>query len=769
MFRLAGKVSIANSQCQCSKPWRGGLLSVLNEKGLTMSWRLCQTNAAAEIQESLEGIRQRCQQLGIEVPVLVAADNCCQIRNAVIKVLPNADVVLNVYHFLMRQGFRIVFSISIMALTVHLTRFLAVIINGTKNPHRAEVAKDITDAILKKRAANGKGAEYWTKEEQWSRKSGVWSAAASQVYTDQMSHVRKGCLVRKREDICSNGSRIEGSHKGWNSLQRAQPSGLAVFVALSHDHILRRNICIATANNKSSPFSSFNASTFGSHHTRLANYTAKFWNWLWLSKPGSSSGLLALPEMKAVSSDETFGLVNSECATTFGGLFSEVKAAPRTEDLSLLMSGLNEDSDLDLDLQVERGRVVDEFGIDSSLFDVPMVQAPEHAPSSQIVSLAGHAEGGSVPPNAEVAQLVEQSRNGMGRMASAMRRQFAPEAQGCGVHITTASNATTGAPDGLGAASSVRSFFATKRQAVASNSHGRKSTTPAAQSAPPDYATRVPLPPDGTGLTHRPRRRVLRFHEAARTAQVGVVLDDATEVGRGHENAKLESVNRSHNRGTTLKNTRALVAMLGTVEATVTDRLATGNFKSKKGMETFWRERCHAVQLLKEGQPDGDRKGKTRKPASCPRCKRLMYPGPTGSPENHKQGYCSDGVRSKPPDDAPPGYLPPWPQLNGVFSFDAGGTTFNPIPFLATLRDIYEKAVLGGGQSDEVVEFGAFTTMLHSRIVVRADGAILFQLYPEFELGPCPEGLFLKGDKFEEGRGGIEGTSYLRVDCLRND
>ena len=70
-------------------------------------------------------------------------------------------------------------------------RFLAVIINGTKNPHRAEVASDITDAILKKRAANGKGAEYWSKEEQiskleaafekWRRRSGVWSAAAAQV------------------------------------------------------------------------------------------------------------------------------------------------------------------------------------------------------------------------------------------------------------------------------------------------------------------------------------------------------------------------------------------------------------------------------------------------------------------------------------------------------------------------------------------------------------------------------------------------------------
>ncbi len=159
----------------------------------------------------------------------------------------------------------------------------------------------------------------------------------------------------------------------------------------------------------------------------------------------------------------------------------------------------------------------------------------------------------------------------------------------------------------------------------------------------------------------------------------------------------------------------------------------------------------------------------TQKPTSCPRCKRLMYPGPTGSPKNHKWGYCSDGVRSKPPDNAPPGYLLPWPQPNGVFSSNAGGTTFNPIPFLATLRDVYEKAVLGGGQSNEVVDFGAFTTMLHSRIIVHTDRAVLFWLYSEFELGPCPEGLFVKGEELEEGRGGNEGTSYLQVDCLRND
>ncbi|KAH9001852.1 hypothetical protein EDB86DRAFT_3242137 [Lactarius hatsudake] len=314
------------------------------------------------------------------------------------------------------------FSISIMALTVHLTRFLAVIINGTKNPHRAEVAKDITDAILKKRAANRKGTKYWTKEEQVRK---VVTEKRGVVYTDQMNHVQKGCLVRKQEDIRSDGSCIKGSHKGWNSLQCAQPSGLMVFVALSHDHVLRRNIHIATANNKSSPFSSFNASTFGSHHTRLANYTAKFWNRLQLSKPGSLPGLLALPKMKAVSSDETFRLVNSECAMTFRGLFSEVKAAPRTEDLSLLMSGTNEDPDLDLDLQVEHGQVMDEFGINSSLFNVPMSQngmgrMNVHSPNTVTPRPPPHV--GSSPLKRKAVECVNLTREGPGEPAPASKR-----------------------------------------------------------------------------------------------------------------------------------------------------------------------------------------------------------------------------------------------------------------------------------------------------------------------------------------------------------
>ena len=237
----------------------------------------------------------------------------------------------------------------------------------------------------------------------------------NKVYADQMNHVRKGCLARKRQDIRSDGSRVEGSHKGWNSLQRAQPSGLVVFIALGHDHVLRRNIRIVTAGDKSSPFNSFDTSTFGSHHIRLVNYTAKLWNRLRLSRSGSSLALLALPEMTAVSSSETFGLVNSECATTFAGPFSEVEAEPKLEDSGLLTLG-PDSGDLDANLEDERSRVVDEFGIDARSFNLPMARAMAGPPSPQLgiagPSLAVHTEGSHIPLKRRATECIDSTREG---------------------------------------------------------------------------------------------------------------------------------------------------------------------------------------------------------------------------------------------------------------------------------------------------------------------------------------------------------------------
>lgn len=73
-------------------------------------------------------------------------------------------------------------------------RYLAVVLNGMKNPLRNVVSKDITGAILKTPATGGKNSQpatYWSHEEQkvnveevyqkYLKIGGVWSAAAADV------------------------------------------------------------------------------------------------------------------------------------------------------------------------------------------------------------------------------------------------------------------------------------------------------------------------------------------------------------------------------------------------------------------------------------------------------------------------------------------------------------------------------------------------------------------------------------------------------------
>lgn len=60
-----------------------------------------------------------------------------------------------------------------------------------------------------------------------------------QVHLDQLNHVRKDCLTHSREDIATDGSRIETSHKGWHALMRGQPSGLATMRHLGYDFTQR--------------------------------------------------------------------------------------------------------------------------------------------------------------------------------------------------------------------------------------------------------------------------------------------------------------------------------------------------------------------------------------------------------------------------------------------------------------------------------------------------------------------------------------------------
>ncbi len=260
--------------------------------------------------------------------------------------------------------------------------------NGSKNPHRAEVARDISAAIVKS-TANGKApAVYWSQAEQetnlqevfdkWSAKGGVWTAAAAKVrqslyayaalslltqlqtHAEQLAHVKKGCLARPRDDIRSDGSRIENVHKGFNHLQRSFASGLETILALLHDFILRRNVRIELKLANPSPFVS---STYGSHHVRLVDAFAKQWNRLVTAAQKARTlpgDIRPLPELITVKSGETFGLMKMSPAVAAQQSFVTIKE--------------EEDDVLDLSAHdlLDATRVLEELGIDPALLHQPL-------------------------------------------------------------------------------------------------------------------------------------------------------------------------------------------------------------------------------------------------------------------------------------------------------------------------------------------------------------------------------------------------------------
>lgn len=151
-----------------------------------------------------------------------------------------------------------------------------------------------------------------------------------------MMHVNKGCLARSREDIRSDGSRQEGSHKGWNGLQRSFSSGIEIFTALSHDFVLRRNCRIAYNDKDSNPFT---VASNGTHHVRLANHNATLWNGLVAGERDKGRvidhSIGELPRLPVVASGETFGLVVSAYSSAFKGLL-EIKEEVSEEEKTLI-------------------------------------------------------------------------------------------------------------------------------------------------------------------------------------------------------------------------------------------------------------------------------------------------------------------------------------------------------------------------------------------------------------------------------------------------
>ncbi|KAG1764260.1 hypothetical protein EV702DRAFT_1014433 [Suillus placidus] len=641
---------------------------------------------------------------------MVVADNCCHICGAVASAMPETEAKLDVWHF--------------------SARYVAAILNASKSPFCSDIAVDISGAILKTHTEHGRPAEYWDRGEQEQRllaafdkwaKKGVWSAAAQKVHQEQLKHVRKGCLERSDQHLRSDGSRVEGTHKGWNSLQRAQPSGIVMLSALGHDFVLRRNIRVAFSRRQMTPFVKF---THGSHHIQLSNHVAKLYNGL--HEKGTQL-LPLLPELPDVDSGETFGLVASDNATTFGGL-------------------LIKEETLDAEL-------AHDFEIDPALLDQPAAQL-----------LLLHTANGSV--NVSSTKPTTNSMTASNNSVLAAKVTPPSPIKRKAIYVSPNSNdksnsgsATTKRPRTLGPAGTktIDGYFSSGRLLTW---HGEppSAATEVCQSLPINVTRENFLPNSqggdpavsSTGINNsiavaagqtrsqrlfsiatgiNPRSLTIQHSDEfylfmnmrAEFKWLSYQMTSKRWVQATEEyNRRLvEKMGRS----VIQKNLQALLRALGDIEPKLMNRIIKDEYTSKSNNETFWRYHCSVVPLVKEVVLPWS--GSPRKAQTCSRCQTIMYPGTENSPLNHKRGYCADGVKqvSKSGED-----LPPWPQPQGLFS---EGRTFHPHAFLTAVQRIYERVFSQGPGEMDILETEAFAKLLASRTEIREDGAVLFRLFTD--------------------------------------
>ncbi|KAI0712734.1 hypothetical protein C8T65DRAFT_562727, partial [Cerioporus squamosus] len=724
--------------------------------------RWCPSQSNSEYVELLEGFHRRLLLLGVAPPEMAVVDNCCHVKAAILQVFPDIAVVLDVWHF--------------------IQRYLACVLHGSKNPHRLEVGQDISDAILKSKASNGNPARYWSKAEQeerlvrayekWVKHGDVWSAAAEKVHADQLAHVKKGCLARPRDDVPSDGSRIEGSHKGWNGLQRSHASGVESQTALGHDHVLRRNTRVEFASD--SP-SAFVASTYGCHHVRLVDWIACKWNEFLVVKQkagGLPAGMTPLSVLEPAPSKETFGLMKMSAATAAHYTF--VKQEP-------------EDDLLDLSAHVDPTSILNELGIDPTLAHL----LPSHARPSKEKRRASSAECATTfegqcddaqindgDPHAELASLslntppakklrlfVEGSAKGKSSTTKdKVRDLLAMSVPLVCLHADLYSQKS---------GDRLSSFFAPSvRDSVTVAGHGNYQTPclpivriTGLTRSQQVFSLATGLDPRSITFARSEKDAFFLFMDLRKQLQWATYKMSSRDwvTAATLYNHAVEKKNAAEGRALVRKTPRALLDKLHEVESAIIQRVGKGNYKSQSGTTKFWYQHCHAVplRLLKPAE-------RQQRTPVCTRCKVIMYPGGENSPQNHKRGVCSDGARTTPQkisrtingrtvhfhEDPPQ-----WPQPIGIFK---EGKTFNGHRFLAALEEMYDRVVKNGDvDSERTMEYLALTSLLQSRLEYtpatesRAAKA-LFRLFDGLELEDCPAEIVVEH----------EGSRFLHINYL---
>ncbi|KAI1789749.1 hypothetical protein LXA43DRAFT_892226 [Ganoderma leucocontextum] len=754
----------------------------------------------------LLGLKHRFELLNVDDPWAVTVDNCCHFRNIIWKVFPDTAVLQDVWHMIMR------YSICILG--------------GTKNLHRAQVGEDISNALIKSRARNGIPASYWSQEEQeerlvraydkWAAVGGVWSAAAEKTHQEQLQHIRKGCLARPRDDVPTDGSRIEGTHKGWNALQCTHASGVEVLTNLAADHVLRHNIRVDHKHPNPYPFT---LSTFGSHHVSLVNVTAKLWNTL--LQPANKgqkrppADLSPTPVLEPADSGEAFGLVNANADVTAYHSFVTVKEEPE-DPLVDLSSQDPEDVD----------RIVASLGIDPTLLSRPLgrstgcqaqsssagppppptprsLDMPQtiidftaaSAPDSDPINVDAdpiNVDADATPPSSS-APIGSKKRPACTTLSRSQQEGVDSDKRPRLFHPDGPSSSSSSRPDPV--SNSAPSTSSAPSTASPSTSLARRLPSFFSQCQldpmPDPTATPICLPaPVITGQMRSQRiisaatgfdPRSLKF---PKDDNVGYFLfmdlrakykwvTHGMTAGMWVEAASIyNAALKAKKTGASItpiirKMPRALMEKLQEIESVVHHRKKNNDYKSRSGSMTFWEYHCNAVELVPGKATKG--KGKnttqtlsTRKPHTCHRCLSIMWAGGEGGGDNHKKGYCSDGVKQRPAAvDGITEELPLWPQPNEIFT---KGTTFWPKRFTRTVRELYDTLIPGHGLGGtKAMEYTAFADMLQARLTVTpatADqpSSVHFKLYRGLTLGEQPE---RPSDLFT-----VDGVDYLHVSYL---
>lgn len=225
------KVS-ANIGFWCKGKWiqlYDSLFIVMNEIGIVVSWKLCKGTAFHEVQDPLQRLKGRLDDLGCSIDYFFV-DNCCQWRSKLNSIFDSSAVKLDPFHAIQRITSKIpkkgAKGSPIRRLRSQLVTGLKLVIRDPTDQGEKRTKPTPSKDVIKTSIAN------FLK--QWKDVEFDGTKLMPQCAVDEINklliHVEKGCL----SDIPPSGgtSRNEGIHRVLNKTLKKSRIGIQFAIAL---------------------------------------------------------------------------------------------------------------------------------------------------------------------------------------------------------------------------------------------------------------------------------------------------------------------------------------------------------------------------------------------------------------------------------------------------------------------------------------------------------------------------------------------------------